>query len=120
MLSQKDQYGNYQPISSDAGLSYPTGIMIWSSGAGNPTVLGLTALPGSAYLDNITLDQWFTADGTTWVLIAPGGSGGGAQMVTYTSGTPANPPNINAAAMAYDPTGNLSTYGWDPVGHSWH
>ena len=44
-----------------------------------------------------------------------GGGGGTAQLVTYTSGTPANPPNVNNPAIAYDPTGNLPTLGWTPA-----
>ncbi len=51
-----------------------------------------------------------------------GGSGGGgnAQFVTYTSGTPAAPANPANPAMAYDPTGNLPTLGWNVNTQNWN
>jgi len=49
-----------------------------------------------------------------------GGGTGGLQLVTYTSGTPANPSNINQPAWAYDPTGNLPSLGWNTTTHTWN
>lgn len=51
-----------------------------------------------------------------------GGGGGGspAQMVTYTSGTPAAPLDPTKPAIAYDPTGNLPTKGWDTGTLTWN
>lgn len=49
-----------------------------------------------------------------------GGGGGTAQLVTYTSGTPANPANTANPAIAYDPTGNLPTMGWNTTTQSWN
>lgn len=56
-----------------------------------------------------------------WLLtqISSAGGGGAAQLVTYTSGTPANPSNTNAPALAYDPTGNLPTLGWNIGTQTW-
>lgn len=54
--------------------------------------------------------------------IIPGGGGGGgsAQMVTYTSGTPAAPTDPTQPAVAYDPTGVLPTLGWNPNTLTWN
>lgn len=51
-----------------------------------------------------------------------GGGGGGAspQLVTYTAGTPANPPDVTKPAIAYDPTGNLPILGWNTSTLSWN
>lgn len=49
-----------------------------------------------------------------------GGGGGNAQLVTYTSGTPANPANTANPAIAYDPTGNLPTLGWNTSTKTWN
>jgi len=49
-----------------------------------------------------------------------GGGGGNAQLVTYTSGTPANPSNTSNPAIAYDPTGNLPTLGWNVNTQTWN
>jgi len=48
-----------------------------------------------------------------------GGGGGNAQLVLYTSGTPTNPTNTGAPAIAYDPTGNLPTLGWNTTTLAW-
>lgn len=40
-------------------------------------------------------------------------------IVTYTSGTPPNPLYVNLPAMAYDPTGNLPTMGWNVSTQTW-
>jgi hypothetical protein len=48
------------------------------------------------------------------------GGGGNAQLVIYTSGTPDNPPNTSNPAIAYDPTGNLPTLGWNIDTQSWN
>lgn len=53
-------------------------------------------------------------------IVAGGGGGGNAQLVTYTSGTPANPTNTANPAIAYDPTGNLPTLGWNVDTQSWN
>ncbi len=42
------------------------------------------------------------------------------QLVTYTVGTPANPPNQTAPAIAYDPTGNLPMLGWNTGTLTWN
>lgn len=47
-------------------------------------------------------------------------SGVGSQLVMYTSGTPANPPDTSRAALAYDPNGILPTMGWNTVTLSWN
>ena len=49
-----------------------------------------------------------------------GGGGGNAQLVTYTTGTPANPSNTLNPAIAYDPTGNLPTLGWNINTQTWN
>lgn len=56
-------------------------------------------------------------------ILANGGGGGGggtAQLVTYTAGTPPNPPNTALPALAYDPTGNLPTFGWNVGTQTWN
>jgi hypothetical protein len=55
-------------------------------------------------------------------LLANGAAGGGgsAQLVTYTVGTPANPPNTANAAIAYDPNGILPTLGWNTSSLTWN
>jgi hypothetical protein len=47
------------------------------------------------------------------------GGGGSVQLVTYTSGTPANPTNINNPALAYDPNGIQPIMNWNPTTHVW-
>jgi len=49
-----------------------------------------------------------------------GGGGGSAQLVTYTSGSPANPTDVTKPALAYDPTGNLPTLGWNTGTLTWN
>lgn len=49
-----------------------------------------------------------------------GGGGGNAQLVTYTSAPPANPANTANPAIAYDPTGNLPTLGWNVNTQTWN
>ena len=50
-----------------------------------------------------------------------GGSGGGiSQLIEYTSGTPANPTNLNSPAIAYDPHGVLPNLNWDSTLHTWN
>lgn len=49
-----------------------------------------------------------------------GGGGGNAQLVRYTVAPPANPPNTANPAIAYDPTGNLPTLGWNTSDNAWH
>jgi hypothetical protein len=55
-------------------------------------------------------------------LLANSGSGGGGttQLVTYTSGSPAAPPNTSQPALAYDPNGILPQYGWDVATQQWN
>lgn len=48
------------------------------------------------------------------------GGGSGGQQVTYTSGTPSAPANVNMPAMAYDPNGILPTLGWNTTTHTWN
>jgi len=54
-------------------------------------------------------------------ILAAGGGGGGSslQLVTYTSGSPAAPPNTSQPAIAYDPTGILPTLGWNTSTLAW-
>lgn len=47
------------------------------------------------------------------------GGGGAGQIVAYTSDPPANPADTALPAMAYDPTGALSTKGWDVGSQTW-
>lgn len=49
-----------------------------------------------------------------------GGGSGNAQFVTYTSAPPANPANTANPALAYDPTGNLPTLGWNINTQTWN
>lgn len=49
-----------------------------------------------------------------------GGGGGNAQFVTYTVAPPANPTNTANPAIAYDPTGNLPTLGWNVNTQTWN
>lgn len=49
-----------------------------------------------------------------------GGGGGSAQLVAYTSGTPAAPADPTKLAIAYDPTGNLPTLGWNTANSTWN
>lgn len=51
--------------------------------------------------------------------IVSGGGGGSGQIVTYTSGTPANPANTALPAWAYDPNGVLPQLGWNPNTLTW-
>ena len=54
--------------------------------------------------------------------IASGGGGGSgnAQLVTYTVAPPAAPANAANPAIAYDPTGNLPTLGWNVNTQTWN
>lgn len=49
-----------------------------------------------------------------------GGGGNGAQLVPYTVAPPPNPADITKPALAYDPTGNLPTYGWNTGTQTWN
>ncbi len=49
-----------------------------------------------------------------------GGGGGSAQFVTYTVGSPAAPSDPTLPALAYDPTGNLPTLGWNTGNQTWN
>ncbi len=49
-----------------------------------------------------------------------GGVSGGAQLVTYTAGTPADPTDTSKPAIAYDPTGTLPMYGWNTDTLTWN
>ena len=49
-----------------------------------------------------------------------GGGGGTAQFVTYTVAPPAAPTNPGSPAIAYDPTGNLPTLGWNVNTQTWN
>ena len=49
-----------------------------------------------------------------------GGGGGNAQFVTYTVAPPASPTNTAQPALAYDPTGNLPTLGWNTANQTWN
>jgi hypothetical protein len=51
---------------------------------------------------------------------ASSGGGGSTQLVTYTSGSPAAPTNTSQPAIAYDPTGNLPTLGWNTSNSTWN
>lgn len=57
-------------------------------------------------------------------LIVTGGGGGSSgnslQFVAYTVAPPPNPPNTAAYAIAFDPTGNLSTLFWNPGTQSYN
>lgn len=54
-------------------------------------------------------------------LLANGAAGGGgAQLVTYTAGSPANPPDVTKSAIAYDPNGILPTLGWRVSDGTWN
>ncbi len=48
-----------------------------------------------------------------------GGGGGTNQVVSYTVDPPSAPPNASQPAIAYDPTGNLPTKGWNVGSQSW-
>ena len=48
-----------------------------------------------------------------------GGGGGAGQIVAYTIAPPANPTNVLAAAIAYDPNGILPLLGWNTNSQSW-
>lgn len=47
-------------------------------------------------------------------------SGVGNQIVMYTAGTPANPPDVTRSAMAYDPNGILPSKGWNTITQTWN
>lgn len=54
-----------------------------------------------------------------------GGGGGGTsgsslQFVTYTSPPPASPHDVTKYAIAFDPTGNLSTLFWNVGTQTWN
>lgn len=119
MSTNKDAFGNYAPaitdvLASNAVLS-GSGIQLY---AGNPTGV-LTTAPNTIVLDTVGDTFYFTSDGTTFVTIG-GASGGSAQLVTYTAGSPANPTDVTKPALAYDPTGNLPTLGWNTSNNTWN
>jgi len=66
-------------------------------------------------------DPWgaWQPDTTSNILTDVPASAAGGQLVTYTSGTPENPPNTQQAAIAYDPAGILPTMGWDIASQTW-
>jgi len=41
-------------------------------------------------------------------------------LVAYTVGNPASPPNPAELSIAYDPTGNLPTLGWNIATQTWN
>lgn len=45
---------------------------------------------------------------------------GAGQIVAYTVDPPANPADTSKPAIAYDPTGALSTKGWNVGTQSWN
>jgi hypothetical protein len=54
-----------------------------------------------------------------YLLSTGAGGSSSVQIVTYTSGSPANPSNTASPAIAYDPNGNLPILGWNIGTQSW-
>lgn len=104
----------------------PTGfqwsIVIWLL----TQIAGVSADP-NVLVANATCIQCGVPDGMklsiiVWLLtqISSGGGGGVNNLVIYTAGTPANPPDPTKNSLAYDPTGNLPTLGWNTVTQTWN
>lgn len=108
-----DPLGNYYAALPDEVRGSGTGTLkTIGTGTGAPD--GSTKV-ATIYIDIATGTIYAYANGG-WV--AAGGSGG-LQGVVYTSGTPANPPDITKNAIAYDPNGFLPILGWGTISHTW-
>ena len=44
---------------------------------------------------------------------------GGSQILEYTVAPPADPPNVDMPAIAYDPNGVLPNLNWNTATHTW-
>jgi hypothetical protein len=107
------------PASSEPAIppdAYP------NSGSGSPEGVRL-GKRGDYYWDysnnNLYVKDSAGWGDTGWV-IQVGSGGGSAQLVTYTSGTPADPSDTSSPALAYDPTGALPTLGWNTSTLTWN
>lgn len=110
----QDAFGNYIPdVESRGEISEPDAQLLSGSGAPGAS-LGSN---GSLYVDIVAGDV-YKKFGDTWVVFT-GGAGSGVQLVRYTSGDPANPPDTSLPALAYDPTGALPLKGWDSDTLTW-
>lgn len=81
-------------------------------------LLNLATLAG--YLDMSVKNQYGALVYLMCNLAGGGGGGGNAQFVTYTVAPPASPTNTAQPALAYDPTGNLPTLGWNTANQTWN
>lgn len=110
-----DPDGNYYADLPDGPSGTGTGTLrTIGGGAGAP---GGSTPVTTIYVDTSTGAIYSYVSGS-WV-VQTGSSAGGGQIVTYTSGTPANPANLSQPALAYDPNGILSTLGWNTSTHLW-
>lgn len=112
-----DAFGNYIPgLNDDTGYVPPQngdGVQIGTGAPNASTPLSII------YVDSATGNIYTNPTQVAGAWVAAGGSGGTAQLVTYTSGTPANPADITKPAYAYDPNGFLSPLGWNTTTHLW-
>lgn len=114
--SQGQLYFDYtNRIFYTAAFDGSTWNVISGSGGGGATVFTeLTDVPGSysgAANKAVTVNAGATGLVFTGVLQS--------QIVSYTSGTPANPPNTALIALAVDPTRQLPTLTWNPSDSTW-
>jgi len=114
----KDAFGNYIPgLTDDTGYVTPQNGQGVQTGAGAP---GVSTPISIIYVDSNTGATYSNPTQTAggWILVG-GGDGNGVQLVVYTSGTPANPPDLTKPALAYDPNGIQPILGWGTVSKTW-
>jgi hypothetical protein len=85
-------------------------------------------------VDILSLPEVFSVLGTDYTVVVASGTTskisisnlalsiallGGTQLVRYTVGMPAAPPNPSLSAIAYDPNGMLPFMGWNSNTLSW-
>lgn len=100
----------------------PTNFLNSGSGSPEGIVFGQQGKTYWDYTNNVLYVKDSSGYGNTgWVQSgSSGGVVGNGQIVDYTSGTPANPVDLDSNAIAYDPTGALPTMVWDKVAHTWN
>lgn len=107
-----DHEGNYYAALPDEITGPASTLGSVGSGIGAPS--GSTPVT-TIYVDTSTGTVYSYSNGA-W--IAQGGSGG-TQLVVYTSGVPANPPDVTKPALAYDPNGIQPILGWGTASQTW-
>jgi hypothetical protein len=110
-----DPQGNYYAALPDEVWA-PAGGTLGSIGSGSGAPTGSTSIT-TIYIDTSTTPGTiYTYSNGAW----SASGGGGAQLLTYTSGSPATPPDPTKPAYAYDPNGFLPGLGWRVSDQTWN